>query len=149
VTLLLASQSNDVQRLWYTENNVMVPSLRYAAVGAGGMFARILLGQLWTPHMELRRTALLAAYVVYLVKQSIPGCGQDTTLAILSKTGGVHVGTKEVRVMEAAFEKYRDVESTVLHYAITGGDKVSLGGLSAALKKARRDIRASFTKAIQ
>lgn len=149
VTLLLASQNNDAQRLWYTENNLVVQNFRYAAVGAGAMFARILLGQLWTPHMELRRTALLAAYVVYLVKQCIPGCGQDTTMAILSKTGGVHVGTKEVRVMEAAFEKYRDVESTVLHYAITGGGKVSLGGLSAALKKARRDIGASFKKAIQ
>ncbi len=42
-----------------------------------------LLDRWFKPDMSLQEARILAAYVVYVVKESVPGCGKDTAIAAL------------------------------------------------------------------
>ena len=71
VALLVGLEYDGEFRLLATEKNNCRRSMHYDAVGAGAMYAHILLGRLYAP-MNIDEAAMLAAYVVFHVKGGCP-----------------------------------------------------------------------------
>jgi len=79
-TMLLGVQRLGVPRLFVSHQSCMRPVLQaYEAIGAGAAFAKMLLGRFWQP-MDVKAAQVLAAYVVFLTKESVEGCGKYTSV---------------------------------------------------------------------
>jgi len=82
VEMLIAFNRKHRSGLLISEKSALFKKMPYKAVGAGSIYAEILLHRLWG-HADVKSTQILAAYVVFMVKESIEGCGkykQITTL---------------------------------------------------------------------
>lgn len=78
VSLIIGQECSYSAQLWATELTTIRRCTKYAAVGAGGFFATSLLWRLYLDSSDMTTMVLLAAYVIFQVKQHIPGCGQST-----------------------------------------------------------------------
>lgn len=81
IYLLAACARNGWRSPWESSLNVLTDRtpVGYAAVGVGAMHARTLLGRFYSRfHFDLARAVLLAAYVLFHVKESVDGCGKRT-----------------------------------------------------------------------
>jgi len=69
----------DAHRLFVTEGSTITQAVPWAAIGAGQFIAHQLLSRLH-PYERLDRwtATILAAFVLYLVKDSVAGCGRFT-----------------------------------------------------------------------
>jgi hypothetical protein len=82
VKMLIAAQRNLVPSLFFTNRSVIVQATLHKAIGIGQMFAHNILRRLWEP-ASTGEIQVLAAYVAFLVKESVEGCGKLTTIGTL------------------------------------------------------------------
>lgn len=118
VQLLIAARKDQRYCLWSTENNTLIPRWQYGAVGIGGMFAKTLLHQFWITDGDVGIMSLLAAYVVFRVKEHIDGCGHDTDIVVLHGGGAQYANRKKIRQLEEIFREYSWLEAGMLHHAL-------------------------------
>ncbi len=121
VSLLMGYESNGQRRIWVTERNLLIPCLQYGAVGAGEMFAKIVLDQYWFEG-DVTSVSVLAAYVLFLVKRHVDGCGHETDLVRVSKSGAMHSDRKVIRNLEEVFREFSDFQAHALRYTLPLGD---------------------------
>jgi hypothetical protein len=69
--------------LFTSEKTVVNHSSPYKAIGYGSTFAELFLGNLWGGGMSVEQAEILAAYVVFLAKESVETCGKFTTIATI------------------------------------------------------------------
>jgi hypothetical protein len=82
IRMLIAVQRNHQPHLFFTSRSVTCHGLPYKAVGVGSSFAKILLDGLWKM-MSVSEAEVLAAYVVFMAKECVEGCGKFTSIATL------------------------------------------------------------------
>jgi hypothetical protein len=94
VEMLIACQRKVVLGMFATEKTVVNYTTPFKAIGIGCTFAELHLGKLWQG-MTTEEAEILAAYVVFLTKESVEACGKYTTIATIkgpeieeSTTGG-------------------------------------------------------------
>jgi hypothetical protein len=81
-SLILAAQSGLKYSLWATCKTSVHKCVLYGAVGAGSMYANVLLKRLCgRADIDLETAQIIAAYVVFRVKGTIEGCGKETDIA--------------------------------------------------------------------
>jgi hypothetical protein len=157
LTLLLAAQHRVADglyenALWTTELNTLITRAPTCAVGIGGMFADIQLTRLWDREMDVDTVKLLAAYVVFLTKESIEGCGKWTE--VLSLTNGrldPRWSYEGVQALEGVFRKYLTAEAAAFDYFIATPDRIApkdrtVRPLSAYIKKLQGEVRSVMKK---
>jgi hypothetical protein len=83
VEMLIAFYRAYIPYVFYTEKTVLIPARRYKAIGIGSTFAELLLGQFWRDQMSVTEAELLAAYVVFMAKESVESCGKYTSMLTL------------------------------------------------------------------
>jgi hypothetical protein len=117
VWLIVSAQDIDESRMWTTSyNRVNRCTIGHASVGIGQMYADSLMDRLYRFPIDLDVAQVLAAYVIYLVKERIPYCGKRTQLIGLKHHGmPSRFSVKQLREMEALFEDYGRLESYSLH----------------------------------
>jgi len=82
VEMLIACQRKTIKGMFASEKTVLNYVSPYRAVGMGSTFAELFLGKLWCG-MCVEQAEILAAYVVYLTKESVENCGKFTTIATM------------------------------------------------------------------
>jgi 20S proteasome alpha/beta subunit len=82
VEMLIAYNRNNQRGLLVSEKSVVFQKMPYAAVGCGSIFADILLNRLWQM-ADIKAVQVLAAYVLFMVKECVEGCGKLTQISAL------------------------------------------------------------------
>jgi hypothetical protein len=117
VELIIAARRGESKGTWITKHNKTAEVESCGAVGIGAAYAQGLLSELTLP-MEAETAALLAAYVVFLVKKRNLWVGMDTTVVILDgRLPPLPFGLDERRCrrLEEIFRQCSSVESRALH----------------------------------
>jgi hypothetical protein len=145
--LIALSAGVNTNFLWSTDKNVVTRSSDYAAIGQGAMYARILMGRLHpVMHpLDVDAAKLLAAYVVYQVKECIDGCGKRTQLACIKGDEPHYVHPDDLDEVDKLFAKYSATEAEILRYVFNGAPRigyrnVATGDISRWLKDLRKEI---------
>jgi hypothetical protein len=99
VEMLIAFNRNHRSGLLVSEKSAVFRKMPYKAVGIGSVYAEILLHRLWK-HADVKTTQILAAYIVFMVKESIEGCGKYTQVTTL--LGSTIVPTEESSMLVPA-----------------------------------------------
>jgi len=120
VSLLIGTTARDTaNRLFVTHKTTVRRVAPYEAVGAGAMFAKMLLKRLWPDEWFDRRTAaILAAYVMYHVKESVPYCGKLTDICVLNNGKRRFMPWQTIRELEGMFMRYGKLERAGMLAAI-------------------------------
>jgi hypothetical protein len=108
IEMIIAHNRDGAQRLLISEKSVVLKKHPYAAIGVGGIFAEIMLNRLWR-FAEAKMTQVLAAYVVFMVKETIQGCGKYTQISTLHRPklqGSEMIAADPV----ITFLRYEDIE---------------------------------------
>ena len=117
ISLVIAGASPEWGRaLWTTSSNLVKRQTGYGAVGVGGFFATSMLSRLYFPG-DIASVSMLAAYVLFHVKETIPDCGKDTHLVCIGDKYRA-LPLYEMRALEETFRFYESVERDNFHYAV-------------------------------
>jgi hypothetical protein len=125
IWLIIGARVGSVFRLWTTSHNKLTRCqiVPYTCVGTGSTYARSILGRVFnSTNVEIAK--LLAAYVIYLVKERIPECGKETHIQ------GIKIGSpyplgftnRQTRALEVLFGDYGRLEAMLLH-GVLGNDQ--------------------------
>jgi hypothetical protein len=79
--LLIAVQKHQ-HNLYVTNRTTIRRSSPYGVVGIGGTFAKNILDSLWRP-ASTKQIAVLAVYILAMVKENVEGCGKGSSVMIL------------------------------------------------------------------
>src|ERR1700691_1508212 len=82
-SLLIEAYHEGHEKLWNIEKTMLTDDSLFATIGAGKPVADSLLNRLWPLYPTLDSLAILAAYVIYRVKNSVEGCGLKTEIRFL------------------------------------------------------------------
>jgi len=99
VEMLIAFNRKHRSGLFISEKSALFKKMPYKAVGGRLYLAEILLSSP-VGHADLKSTQILAAYVVFMVKESIEGCGKYTQITTLH--GSTIVPTEESSMLVPA-----------------------------------------------
>jgi hypothetical protein len=111
IFMILGAQIGPKKQIWSTEKNLLVPEDNYAAVGIGASYAKILLSRFYPPAPpNLALATLIAAYVIFNVKETIDGCGKGTSIFSTTESLPSLLGGREIRALEEVFRKYARLE---------------------------------------
>lgn len=91
---------------------------RYVSVGVGGLIADIVLARAFIPDLPLKRAALLAAYAIYCVKESVEGCGKNTEVCFLRDGECWSFWRWDQTELDRLFGQYTDTETVLLHHVL-------------------------------
>ena len=134
----------DYRAVWSTDKSTVSMAKNYCAVGLGSAQAYVMLRRFWTI-MDTVKAASLAAYVVFHVKHSVDGCGNETQIVILKNGYAEYVPAPNIELMENYFDERALLENQLLHFSL-GMDlpeddiKFTLARFSSILQKNRKDI---------
>jgi hypothetical protein len=142
LSLLIGAQIRRDSVLWATDKSVArVCSPGYGAVGIGAAHANLLLSRLPRPKSAWV-AAIMAAYVLFSVKQSVEGCGKRTQIALVSNGRGLTYWPEVIDKLEQVFTRCMEVEERILALMLnldedkTETDAFDLGGQLYALRRA-------------
>lgn len=147
VSMLLALRKGPRVALLITDKTTVTQSDHYAAVGAGTMYARILLDQFYTFGLRGTSAMVLAAYIVFQVKEYVDGCGKDTDVVCIGPHGVNYLTRQKVKELERIFETYSKIEAGLLGYVFSGL-KADPPGLSRGLSSDIRKLRDAVKKTL-
>jgi 20S proteasome alpha/beta subunit len=116
--LLIAAQCPSGQRLWATRKNTLRECQRFAAVGIGEAYARMLLARYANKGMTIANATALAAYAVFSAKQFVEGCGRETHVVRICASTATYYPKEKVDFLEGYFQKYLGAERNTLRYAL-------------------------------
>ena len=94
VEMMMGMFRNHELRLLVTEKTSPVGLRPYEAIGIGCTYAKLLLAKLWAP-LPAKELEVLAAYVIFMTKESVEDCGKYTTITTIhgSKIGDTPSGS--------------------------------------------------------
>jgi hypothetical protein len=69
--------------LFFTNRSVVGRAGPYKTIGMGSTFAKMLLDRLWRPNLDVKSAEVLAAYVIFMAKESVESCGKFTSISTL------------------------------------------------------------------
>lgn len=117
---------------------------RYVVAGSGAPQAALVLGRTFIPNLPLERAALLAAYAVYVVKESVEGCGKNTDVYML-RDGCCHrFWHWDQEELDRQFKRYSDSEMVLLHHVL--GRSGTLDDILPAIEMTRAAIHKAVDK---
>lgn len=103
-------QPSSGSKLLVSRNNLLQDAKPYEAVGVGEILAKTFLERFYQlPLLDVWKTIPLAAYIMYLVKSSVDGCGGETDMMCLrhgSHPNFVHMRRQETKGLEQLFGDY-------------------------------------------
>jgi hypothetical protein len=118
IELLIAHNRVNNPTLLISEKSAVIHKSPYAAVGCGSIFAEILLYRLWR-YADTKMTEMLAAYILFMVKESIQGCGKYTQISTLhnAKLVTQDSGTGMVPADQPiTFVRYEEIEKMEMQF---------------------------------
>lgn len=83
VEMLLGVYRHHILAMFSTEKTTINHVSAYKAIGIGATFAELLLDRLWKSS-SVNELEVLAAYVMFLVKESVEGCGKYTQIITIN-----------------------------------------------------------------
>jgi len=119
VDMLFAYERGDQSGLWRSDDSVMVDSRPYAAVGTGAPNAYGTLTRMYRlPAVDVWQTVLLAAYVMYVAKESNIFVGKGTDVCIVAENQFMYLSRKFTKRLDRAMEEYsQSVEAATFRFA--------------------------------
>jgi hypothetical protein len=124
VDLIIAARRGVTSEMWITKRNRLSKARSPVAVGSADAYARALLGRFDLPKQP-ETAMLLAAYVVFLVKERNLWVGGDTHVLCLDENTRLFPtkGLSGVvcRKLEEMFRLYNGVEARMLHRFLGSG----------------------------
>jgi hypothetical protein len=144
VSLIIAARQGIFWRMWVTSRNRLSTVEGGVAVGLGGTYADLLLGRLSLPH-QMETGALIAAFIVYLVKDRIPWCGKSTTVFCIGEDlqKPLILTPAKCRRLEDIFREYLNLEARIVH-RVFGADFADPERLSRDIEILRQRTREVF-----
>jgi hypothetical protein len=141
----VSGQTRYLHGLWATEKSIMARYHEFAAVGVGAGHATNLLNRLWLDRdMNLVGTAILAAFIVFHVKDYVDGCGNYTDLVAIKDADSVFLTRDQATKLEAVFRQMsRKTERIVANFLMSG----SHGDINLVTAELQ-EIRAEFLKIV-
>lgn len=111
VEMLIAVQRKTIFALFASEKTVLNSVMPYKAIGWGSTFAELLLDKLWCG-MSVEQAEVLAAYIVFMTKESVETCGKYTTIATFRspKTENTPSGNRMLPTQRAEFVRAPIIE---------------------------------------
>ncbi len=85
VEMLFAVQRHNITAFFTTEKTVINPAFPCKAIGMGSTFAELFLGKLWRG-MSVEQAEVLAAYIIFMTKESVESCGKYTTVVSIRRS---------------------------------------------------------------
>ena len=141
VSLIVGITNKTQNRLYSTERTLARKCAPVAAVGIGGMMAHSLLRRLGprigSMDLSADDAVSLVAYVLFQVKESVPGCGKLTEMTVLMNGRQIDIPWIVLRNMETVFIRHARLEARAIRYAFSGDDP-------NRQKRAAIDLRAAF-----
>ncbi len=131
--------------LFATTRNSLHKGKLYTATGIGNQYALGLLSRMAPSKAEMssRMAALLAAYVIFQVKEYVEGCGKGTHVTLLHRGTAHFFSENTIGYLEQVFRQYVDVEREAVHYVLgrpVRDDDATLGSLQRFFVEVRRRI---------
>ena len=125
--------------LWATEKTAVVKYEHFAAVGIGSGHAVNLLNRLWRyDALDVRATAILAAYVIFHVKDYVDGCGNFTDVAVIKNDRVYTVRREQITELESLFRLLTgETEALLASYLFNAAPDGKIEKLSRSLRSAR------------
>ncbi|MFY9790583.1 MAG: hypothetical protein WAJ99_05340 [Candidatus Sulfotelmatobacter sp.] len=117
VNLVMGAQFSNNYCLWTTEKSTLHVSRKYCAVGLGRAYAQVMLKRFWAPMNTVQATSL-AAFVIFHVKNTVDGCGNQTQIVIIKDGFAKWVGQPNIDLLENAYENYATHENLMLHFIL-------------------------------
>jgi hypothetical protein len=114
-------------RLFRTANNVVYEhDHQFGAIGVGTAPAAHMLGRLLGHRrVSLTEAAFLAAYVLFHVKATVPGCGKRTHMFALRGAALISVVPPDQEKLDAAIQRYSEELEPLIFRAAAGSEEVS------------------------
>jgi 20S proteasome alpha/beta subunit len=143
--LLFGCSTDKTHLLWYSDKLALNQvQAGYRAVGVGASAAESLLNKFYVTNLPLKVAIVLAAYVIYEVKNSVEGCGFETDVMFTqTNQPPSRISPSPLKEMEDAFVKFRLAERDDLYQCI-GGGIVPRNRDARAWNKLRRDLKKTF-----
>lgn len=144
LALIAGADVGRYRALWVSEKSTFSGPKKYCAVGLGRAQATVMLRRYYAS-MDTVRAASLAAYIIFHVKHSVDGCGNETQIVIVKDGYAAHVSPSNIQLMEHYFEELAAYENQLLHFGIgmeLPEEKVdhTLARFSSLLLKNRENI---------
>ncbi len=136
VSLLVGAVIGDDRCLWTTDKTAMRVCYPFGAVGIGAAHASLMLRRFWQGG-DCDLAELVAAYVLYSVKQHVDGCGKQTQLMSV-KSDRLYVWTDgQLERLEKQFARMFVAEERSVLYALGMGSVETV----ETLRSIRREIK--------
>lgn len=121
VSLLIALERGERRVLWVTHKTTLRPSV-CAAIGMGSAEADSLLVQLFgltkTPYIDIAVAQATAAYIAYVVKDRVPGCGKNTDIVRLWQGKAEQLSKATVGLFERQAESLLTLQTRAAAFAL-------------------------------
>jgi 20S proteasome alpha/beta subunit len=116
VDILLAIQSVDAADLYRITDCNIAPVQTHVCVGSGVILGSQLFDRHYRKEYPLYEAAIVSIYVLYHVKKWVDGCGGQTDIALIPKTGGKvsFMPTNDVGKLEIYCKAYDDAVKGLL-----------------------------------
>jgi ATP-dependent protease HslVU (ClpYQ) peptidase subunit len=117
--LLIMAGHKGQKAFWSTDKTLLVPEHSFKAIGIGESVATSLMRRLHRPYLKLNQAAILGAYVIYKVKNSVQYCGFETEIRFLWKDKFGMVPPEFINKCEKLFDKYEQLEEEFFFFAMS------------------------------
>lgn len=116
IALVIGANRRSESRGWVSELNLLNRwHVTYAAVGIGAIHAKAVLGTI-THGCDFESAKIMAAYVVWLVKQRVAYCGKDTHIQCFSNDGPSSLSLNQIHDLERIFSDMKYLEAALWAY---------------------------------
>jgi hypothetical protein len=143
VRLLCGIRIGSERKVCSTQKSMVTDESPCCAVGIGAIEALSLFDRFFAP-MNTLGAMLLAAFIIFRVKDVIQHCGKETDITCLRGESEVlQVTRAAVRSLEDVFREYSQLEAGLLHKAFSdriGWSGVKPKNMSSEVRKVRRRI---------
>ncbi len=141
--MLVGATTRHQKKLWVTDRGVTNEENSFAAIGAGEMYARTILGRLYAP-MNTIGAILLSAYVIHEVNKTIDTCGNGADIFVAGFEGPVFVSENVLAQLVDVFERFSRLSRNILHDVFNDSvwwDSQAKRNHSSEIRKLRSEVR--------
>jgi hypothetical protein len=138
VKVLIGVLKDSNVKLFVSQGNLLKPADPYEAVGVGEVLARTFLQRFFQmPMLDVWETVLLASYVMYLVKESVDGCGGQTDMMCLyhKHPSFVLVSRQQTKEIERIFSDYCCGVEPANFRSVIGAAKANRGVKASVVRR--------------
>ena len=146
ISLIIAAQRDGSSRMWKTEKNALLRVHNFAATGIGMVQAESLLKTFYLPENSVEIDQLIAAYVIFQIKNSVGYTGQDTDVIAFGGSGPtMELDREVVRAYEEVFRHFPRIQGRLLH-SVLGSVYFPLENVMENIFEMRKDFNAAIVR---